>query len=304
MINLDQLFPSPPGLAWVKKTTLLNYAAWRGADAITGALLRAGADASIRWDDLPCGAGEEVGTPADGQGEERAGGGGGSRHEDHVAMSENAAAALATLLPRAAVWTLNKVVSMREAAATDAGGVRGAQSVACCRVKWLACGHVTCEACVWADLRSKGKLVCRCGTACSEVQEEEAEVASWAERTSEECEARKEESRTRWLSLPEDIHGRQQETKAECLGEKIPRFAAMPPAEVAKLYIGGTRAQRQKELWKAARKDDVHRIRALVSAGADVDGRNEYGQTALYLAAMHNATQAVCDSFIDSARIE
>jgi hypothetical protein len=86
-LNLDELFPSPPSLLWAPRTTLLNYASFHRKDAICGALLRARADPSIRW----------AAGMTDG------GGGGGG-------VSENALEALRELLPRAAVWTVNKVL--------------------------------------------------------------------------------------------------------------------------------------------------------------------------------------------------
>ena len=168
-LNIDALVPSPPDLPWTKRTTLLNYASWMRADGVSGALLRAGADASIG--------------------------------AQGAVASQDSAAALRELLPRAAVWTVNQVVAMRAAAAefserstednpggklpgserTDTGdGVQECHSAdggthsAGATVKWAECGHVSSEASLWADLRSTGKLACRCVVALKEQRLEEA----------------------------------------------------------------------------------------------------------------------------------
>jgi len=152
-LNIDALVPSPPDLPWAARTTLLNYASWMRSDGVSGALLRAGADASIG--------------------------------AQGAVASQDSAAALRTLLPRAAVWTVNQVVAMRAAAAelgarstadnhehAPDDAANGSTHLTGAAVKWAECGHVSSEASLWEDLRSTGKLACRCGgwrsTCCKE----------------------------------------------------------------------------------------------------------------------------------------
>ena len=59
------------------------------------------------------------------------------------------------------------------------------------------------------------------------------------------------------------------------------------------LVLISLQAARQGNLWKAAAAGNVDRIRALVEAGALVDGTNEYGQTAVYLSTLHSHQEAV-----------
>lgn len=232
-LNIDAHFPSPPGLTWAQRTTLLEYASWKGADAISGALLRAGADASIG--------------------------------AQGAVASHDSAAALRTLLPRAAVWTVNQVVAMRAAAAAaeparmvsaGGGGGDGENALGCEQaqahgislgdaqedsgptVKWAACGHVTSEASLWADLRATGKLACMCGATCKELQSVEEEEALWPDRPDEAAKQRKLTSWRRFDTLPVDISEKRDKEAAKARF-KIPSFAAMPASEVAKLYIGG-----------------------------------------------------------------
>ncbi len=55
-------------------------------------------------------------------------------------------------------------------------------------------------------------------------------------------------------------------------------------------------SQRQANFWKAAIAGNLERLRALIDAGVDVDGMNEYGQTAVYLAVLHGREEAVGSS--------
>jgi hypothetical protein len=233
-LDLDAMIPSPEDLTWATHTTLLNYASWRCADAVSGALLRAGADASAR---VGC--------------------------EDQAGSKADASAALAELLPRAQVWVVNKVVAMRRDAALSGMDAQRAWGEGACMgcgkqqgsaeqapddprrrrstcnglpVKWAECGHVTCEACLWLDLRATGRLACRCGVACREVQEEEEHAASWAERADAQALERKEESRRRWAALPFDIEDKLSKQDA-IRNFKIPTFGALPPSEVQELGL-------------------------------------------------------------------
>ncbi|EKX35519.1 hypothetical protein GUITHDRAFT_146440 [Guillardia theta CCMP2712] len=259
-LNLDALVPSPADLPWHPRTTLLAYAAWKKKDGVTGALLRAGADASVRHDE---------------QSEERRG--------DSSQMSREC---LAKVQARTAVWIVNEVVRMRAnmAAAEERLRAEGWACADCssrdaCSVLCSECKRVTCEICLWARLSRDSHSFCACGR--GDVVEQV--LAGMGEEQDGSSMERKRASYERWRELPGNLPSKE-EGKLQQL--KIPFFRAMPEEEVARFFVGATRGQRMKELWKASVKGDVLRLRALVDVGVDVDGRNEYGQTALFMTAM------------------
>lgn len=102
----------------------------------------------------------------------------------------------------------------------------------------------------------------------------------------------KTESKERWLKLPlhplsHEKHSRQQ------MGSRPKAFEARPASEVARLFVGGTRSQRQQRLFDAALEGNVERIRALIEAGADIDARNEMGMTPIFISSMYGHLSAV-----------
>ncbi|CAJ1444612.1 unnamed protein product, partial [Effrenium voratum] len=72
-----------------------------------------------------------------------------------------------------------------------------------------------------------------------------------------------------------------------------PRFQAQHPRSAAAAKLGDTKQERTTELLKVGVSGDVVRLTALLEAGVDLDATNEYGQTALFLAACHNAGEAI-----------
>ncbi|CAK0797423.1 unnamed protein product, partial [Prorocentrum cordatum] len=95
---------------------------------------------------------------------------------------------------------------------------------------------------------------------------------------------RRQASLLRWQALP--VETTPPPRRAE-------RFCALSAEAAAGARLGGTRPQRTLELFKAAADGDVPRLRALVEAGVDVDAANEYGQTALHVAAWRGRASAV-----------
>ena len=57
--------------------------------------------------------------------------------------------------------------------------------------------------------------------------------------------------------------------------------------------LGGTRARRMLLFENAAALGDVEWLQALLNAGVDIDGKNLFGQTALFLASWYGHTEAV-----------
>lgn len=95
----------------------------------------------------------------------------------------------------------------------------------------------------------------------------------------------KELSRARWEALPIE-KGEQQPYRAQ-------KFRALNVEAAAAERLGITRSERTAELLKAAAIGETRRLSAIMEAGADIDAVNEYGQTALFIAAYHGQHDAV-----------
>jgi ankyrin repeat protein len=66
---------------------------------------------------------------------------------------------------------------------------------------------------------------------------------------------------------------------------KKPRFTALPLRRALEQFIGTYQAQRSLELIKAAKSGNSLRLEAIIRAGANVNYKNEYGQSALFMSA-------------------
>ena len=71
-------------------------------------------------------------------------------------------------------------------------------------------------------------------------QEEDAEAQAWPEAPDAVAFQRKAASYAAWAALPVEIANDQKEKKDANQRFRIPPFAAMPAAAVARLYVGGT----------------------------------------------------------------
>ncbi|CAE8603228.1 unnamed protein product, partial [Polarella glacialis] len=117
-------------------------------------------------------------------------------------------------------------------------------------------------------------------------------------------------SLARWMALPEEtpeLAAERLELKAALSAvapEKAPdlktstrrmasAFRALDPAATAADKLGATRANRVEKLRVAAEVGDARRVAALFEAGADADAVNEYGQSALFLAAFEGHLESV-----------
>ncbi|GAX78661.1 hypothetical protein CEUSTIGMA_g6099.t1 [Chlamydomonas eustigma] len=319
-----------PLLDWTPHTTLLEYACWLQQDAVCGALLKAGADPTIRYiscnhlcDDLNPGCTEQptaifqepststcsiwiVKNIVQMRAAAAAITAAQSKLHDPTCVDPVQQPSLASEMGACSMPTLQQ--QCRTCTAKDEGYKYCSSSTPHCSIchadpprcplRDPFCGHMCCEACVWRRLCACGDghigagSCCPCLRGSDSVTPAEASntLEMWNGYSKEEAHHMKKESRLRWEKLPSTCPSNK-EVKG-CELEK-PRFRALPGAEVAKLYLGGTRAQRQSNLWKAATCGKVDRIRALVEAGALVDGVNEYGQTPVYLAVLHGHEEAV-----------
>jgi len=154
-------------------------------------------------------------------------------------------------------------------------------------------GHVVCEACywlhavVWED-RDDGVADIVCPVCVPPRARDERAVSSSSTPTTtmNVCPQVAAESRARYLLLPanaEEVTGR----------TKRFHFQNMTRDQVARVLLGTKRDQRDDELRKAAASGSRRRLLALVEAGVDLEARNEYGQTAVFIAAWRGHAAAV-----------
>lgn len=203
----------PQGWPGMHSITLLEYAAWRGKDAIAWALVRAGANPAARED-----------SAAD--------------PEAAARCAEAAKACLSNIQAMHAVWMVRQVVAMRAAAADAAAAAAAAaapgpgagsgsagtiaeafqlspcvlcgDAVAALPVVFRTCSHACCEACAWDQLGSDARssaggcgsgdaggsgqgLLCPCQQGGGGQSDDEGQQAA----PDEEAHRRKEESRAR-----------------------------------------------------------------------------------------------------------
>mmetsp|Transcript_2358 Transcript_2358/g.4434 ORF Transcript_2358/g.4434 Transcript_2358/m.4434 type:complete len:655 (+) Transcript_2358:613-2577(+) len=262
--------------------TLVSYAAFLGRDKITSALLKAGADPTVR-------------AGADWRG----------RQAEWSAAVKRAMGDDVSRLPLpVGVWLLKCLASMRHAGVTALSNhmqrPESCQTLPCAAcgdsaasapVQWKACGCVTCEPCFWRRvcevMHTGGALddaeprcpSCECPLDPDAALVPEAQTLNSTHNAS----VWKSRSYAIWAKLPK-------EPDRKC--PKTNKFCALSPVALKRTNVGSFQSARCESLHKAACLGDTTRILILIEAGVDVDSTNEYGQTALFLAAMHGHAKA------------
>ena len=280
-LDLDVLHAAPvraqePGgalTAWAPAITLLGYAALRRTDGIVAALLRAGADPSVRWTNAG------------------------------PAATAGVRAYAGSLRPSYGVWVARKVVGMRRAGALASAGANAATG--CCSVcaepgaqQLLAwdgvCGHLRCEPCFWRPQMTHDHVACGGNEArCPACAPAAVTAASWLGAatcsTAAERAERKAASAQKWLALAAtkaEAEAQAASAKTKSKRAKGGRIRALKEREAAALNPGWLRSDRVERLNEAACADDVLRLLGILEAGVDIDGRSECGETAAISAAM------------------
>ena len=264
--------------AWAPAITLLGYAALRRTDGIVAALLRAGADPSVRWTNAG------------------------------PAATAGVRAYAGSLRPSYGVWVARKVVGMRRAGALASAG---AGAAGCCcpscaeagtqqLLAWDgACGHLLCEPCFWRAQMAHDHVACGGSEArCPACAPAAVTAASWLGAATGSTAAERTEwkaaSAQKWLALAAtEAEAEAQEASAKTKKKRAKggRTRALTEREAAALNPGWLRSDRVERLNEAACADDVLRLLGILEAGVDIDGRSECGETAAISAAMlGNAT--------------
>eukprot|EP00873_Tetraselmis_striata_P004306 jgi/Tetstr1/424570/TSEL_015095.t1 len=170
-LQLDDLHPPPASLRWEPGITLVAFAAWRRRARFVRALLRAGADPSVRA------ATARGGTPLD------------APPAGPAAEGASPAELLAGLPASYAVWLLCALARMRLAGrlARDAASPGAICCVGGCGLEFPVgwpCGHLACERCLWAAVArsaSRGEQLA-CPTYGQSVPDDVADAVEAAPR--------------------------------------------------------------------------------------------------------------------------
>lgn len=320
VLDVDGLHEAPECIAWEDRITLLYYAAWRKRDHFVNALLKARANPSVRDDGL----GQ---SPA--QSETAMNIVDGLRMESAVwfchalvqlrfrgkrlretdaqcedcamLQSERSSKGLVPSLAwpcghrccEACLWERIADLASSKGVSTAAEGVQPPPEQTK-KQDWQcgSCGYSnfarrdTCRNCqvpqhTSPQIDDVSNLKPK--------EEEGSLLRQWQVLSAEE---RRKVSMERFLDLPESAAPVDGSGSSGSTG-KTSRFRAQDPRAAASVRLGDTQQDRTAELHKASSRCDVMRIMALLEAGVNVDATNEYGQTAVFLAAYHNASEAI-----------
>ena len=173
-----------------------------------------------------------------------------------------------------------------------------------------SCLHTFCEECFWRDYLERSTLctsrrqicclVCKhpywklgLGLGARPAKSQDSNPSF--EHTPLPPKDIKARSLAKWKKLPLTI-GAHTESRKTGNGRLIPRrpvLQAMPLHLAVTLYPGSVQPTRCEKFLEAAYTGNNLRISAIMEAGVDVDTRNEYGQTAVFIAAQHGHYETV-----------
>jgi hypothetical protein len=160
-----------------------------------------------------------------------------------------------------------------------------------------SCHHVFCEACLWKDLlehleeRESDVVLCPVCDSSSrkDAGKVEQPVESRASSPSQLC----AESLDKYLALPANSR----ELKASRKGKQTkPRESDVPCSTWSQAVLpslGRTRAVRTDKFFRFIETGSYHHVKGCLQEGIDQGLQNEYGQTALFIAALRGNLQLV-----------
>mmetsp|Transcript_9366 Transcript_9366/g.14124 ORF Transcript_9366/g.14124 Transcript_9366/m.14124 type:complete len:565 (+) Transcript_9366:198-1892(+) len=258
--TLEQLFHDPES---GDEHTLMTYCNMHGRDVIMSALIRAGCDPSV--------------------------------HPSHPTRAQcDVNRHLLDLPTGYPVWLVRWLYGL--IAASIQNDYRAYSCVVCSSttsllLKWRMCEHLVCYDCSWEALcrppiSTRHSLRCpQCDCRCDDGTDDfylSSGATFGSIYTSPRC--RKQASYEAWSALPVT-------TPAKC--PKRPPIAALPLHLLSRRLLGSVQSQRTDELHRAAVSGDTYRLYWLLIDGVHLDDTNEYGQTALFLAAMTGQAESV-----------
>ena len=144
-------------------------------------------------------------------------------------------------------------------------------------LRWSgACHHTCCARCAWNAFGSAGahERELRCPVCAARCAGPTGAAVPRAAPVPRECTLA---SRARWLALPPTLASVTEKKRSV-------QFVALDLAGASRLGLGCTQMHRDERLHAAARRGDCYRLDALLGAGVDLSARNDYGQSALFVA--------------------
>ncbi|KAJ3271781.1 hypothetical protein HDV01_006389 [Terramyces sp. JEL0728] len=174
-------------------------------------------------------------------------------------------------LPAYATWIIMLVFQLRTGVIADTC-INCEKETTC--FTFPSCTHNTCEMCFWQIFLENdtfNDMECKCGVAID--LEKPSECTNTKHRSPSEI---YQQSLDLYLKLDTKLNKQNIPKK--------PVFKALRMSELNRMYLGTVRSQRNTELFKAATIGNEAKVKALIEAGAELNVRNEYGQTALFIA--------------------
>ena len=163
------------------------------------------------------------------------------------------------------------------------------------------CAHQFCEACIWndilKDLDHKEGDVVRCPI-CHQCENDNETITTTVDEIyqihpldSKLIETRRQlyqQSLANYFHLPIDsVNIKKISSKKKILPECQAICATW--SDAVKPFIGATQTSRRDKFFLFVEKGSYHRVKAYIEQGIDLNTRNEYGQTAFFLAVwQHN----------------
>ena len=232
----------------------------------------------------------------------RAGASGALFLDRDTALAQSVTARLAWEPTEFSVYVVRSMLRMQRDAAKAAAGMAEALACEACSavpdceelLRWSGdCHHACCARCAWnafSGAGARGREL-RCPVCDARCAGPTGTVRPRAAPAPREC-ARA--SRARWLELPPTL-------AAVTEKKRSVQFVALDLAEASRLGLGCTRTHRDERLHVAAQRGDCYRLDALLAAGVDLGAANDYGQSALFVAAALGHTEFVAQ-LLDYAR--
>lgn len=157
-----------------------------------------------------------------------------------------------------------------------------------CRLQFPPCKHWFCEPCFWSDLlsyidsRESNESVIRCPCCGRDSCANDAAVVPTKQTSVDMRELtpseRRQESFWRYQLLPENRHAlKSKPEKKKKVSIANSWYASIVPS------LGLSRDVRKDKFFNCIERNAIQYVRGCLVAGVDIEWRNEYGQTALYI---------------------
>ena len=169
--------------------------------------------------------------------------------------------------PAFACWIIKLVVKLRPSSINGNCGI--------CKVftktLLLNCGDIICEDCCWDSIVLKVQFDDPICSVCNATLNETPHVDGI------KLFITVAESKLLFEAMPEKVVGNS--------NLKKPKFKALSMFDLNRMFLGGAKEQRLNVFFKCCLTGNASKLRNVIEQGVDVNFRNEYGQTGLFVAA-------------------